>query len=125
MNRYQRDLQREADLNIAYYNDLPNSNLPGGINDSDAHFATGDEFETQPLPAAPVVYDEEDRLRRLDEKIAKEARVKRLVDEGIIVRGCRGCIPFLKDPDVMGPGHNASSRCESGKQDHCSCDVCF
>lgn len=23
------------------------------------------------------------------------------------------------------PSHDASSRCESGKRSHCSCDVCF
>lgn len=23
------------------------------------------------------------------------------------------------------PSHDASSRCESGKHSHCSCDVCF
>jgi hypothetical protein len=27
--------------------------------------------------------------------------------------------------DVMYPGHNASPGCESGKRDHCTCDVCF
>jgi len=27
--------------------------------------------------------------------------------------------------DVFAPRHKASSRCESGKRPHCTCDTCF
>jgi hypothetical protein len=27
--------------------------------------------------------------------------------------------------DSMMPPHTASSQCESGKREHCTCDVCF
>lgn len=27
--------------------------------------------------------------------------------------------------DQMMPSHTASSRCESGKRPHCTCDTCF
>lgn len=27
--------------------------------------------------------------------------------------------------DNMMPPHDASSRCESGKHNHCTCDICF
>jgi hypothetical protein len=27
--------------------------------------------------------------------------------------------------DEMMPPHDASSRCESGKRNHCTCDTCF
>lgn len=32
---------------------------------------------------------------------------------------------FCLAHDGEGPPHSASSRCESGKHNHCSCDVCF
>ena len=28
-------------------------------------------------------------------------------------------------PGEMMPPHDASSRCESGKRNHCTCDTCF
>lgn len=54
-----------------------------------------------------------------------EQRVARLERDGIIVRNCILCAPFFKNPDAMGPRHNASDGCESGKRNHCSCDTCF
>lgn len=38
---------------------------------------------------------------------------------GLRVAGCAGC------RDGGGPPHEASPRCESGRRNHCSCDVCF
>ena len=39
------------------------------------------------------------------------------------VRGCRVCDETPKG-DMM-PAHFASSACESGFRNHCSCDICF
>lgn len=38
-----------------------------------------------------------------------------------------GCGTCDEDPEnkQMMPPHDASSRCESGKYTHCSCDTCF
>jgi len=55
----------------------------------------------------------------------KEERIARLERDGHIVRGCVGCAMFFINPDAMGPRHNASEDCESGKRNHCSCDRCF
>jgi len=38
------------------------------------------------------------------------------------VDGCPFCERFKGQ---MHPSHDASDRCESGKYDHCTCDVCF
>jgi hypothetical protein len=35
-----------------------------------------------------------------------------------------GCSFCDEHPGLM-PPHDASSRCESGKHSHCTCDVCF
>jgi len=36
---------------------------------------------------------------------------------------CQTCAQLAKGE--MYPPHDASPRCESGKRNHCSCDVCF
>lgn len=45
-----------------------------------------------------------------------------------IVPGCAACREFYdaKSPvDVFAPRHTASTRCQSGRRDHCTCDTCF
>lgn len=39
------------------------------------------------------------------------------------VEGCAYC--ERNKGDSMMPSHDASSRCESGKHNHCACDTCF
>ncbi len=36
---------------------------------------------------------------------------------------CPTCSQYA--PDAMFPPHDASAQCESGNQNHCTCDVCF
>jgi hypothetical protein len=36
---------------------------------------------------------------------------------------CQTCAQLAKGE--MCPPHDASPRCESGKRNHCSCDICF
>lgn len=36
---------------------------------------------------------------------------------------CRTCEALARGE--MCPPHDASPRCESGKRNHCSCDICF
>lgn len=55
----------------------------------------------------------------------KEEKIGRLVRERYIFRDCRGCDVFFDNPDAMAPRHNASSRCQSGKRPHCTCDTCW
>lgn len=38
---------------------------------------------------------------------------------------CRGCDEERAKGNDFHPPHDASSRCESGKHNHCSCDACF
>jgi len=35
------------------------------------------------------------------------------------------CPTCIAQGSGMGPSHNASRRCESGRRDHCTCDTCF
>lgn len=37
------------------------------------------------------------------------------------VQGCTTCESYKG----MGPAHDASRNCASGKRSHCSCDTCF
>lgn len=39
--------------------------------------------------------------------------------------GCARCENIDRTYGGFGPPHQASSRCESGGRDHCSCDPCF
>ncbi len=41
---------------------------------------------------------------------------------------CKSCKEFYNAANpllVHAPRHKASSRCESGKRPHCTCDTCF
>lgn len=39
--------------------------------------------------------------------------------------GCITCEREMETGNSFFPSHNESSRCESGKHNHCSCDSCF
>ena len=62
-----------------------------------------------------------------------EERIKLLEDEKFIDPACRMCrkifypslIKGMKFSNIFAPRHKASNRCESGKESHCTCDVCF
>ena len=58
-----------------------------------------------------------------DEQIARWER------EGMLDPACPGCAEVYRNPGlpsaVFAPRHKASSRCESGKRAHCTCDICF
>ena len=43
--------------------------------------------------------------------------------KNIIAIGCQYCSDHIND-DMM-PPHIASDKCESGKHNHCTCDICF
>lgn len=56
-----------------------------------------------------------------------------LVREGRIDKDCKMCqeifIPRILEgahlTDIFAPRHKPSSRCQSGKHPHCTCDTCF
>jgi hypothetical protein len=59
-----------------------------------------------------------------------EERIARLVKIGVLVSGCPRCesdIAEIRKTGVlpMGPAHQASPSCASGKRPHCTCDTCF
>lgn len=58
---------------------------------------------------------------------SREQRLARLEAAGIVVASCPGCAEFYAHPkaDPFTPRHNASSRCKSGKKNHCTCEACF
>jgi len=58
----------------------------------------------------------------------REQMIARWESEGWLVPDCPGCRERYEakmPTDVFGPRHTASSRCESGKREHCSCGTCF
>jgi len=62
-------------------------------------------------------------------KETREQIIKRWEDGRELVLGCVGCKPFYDwqglPVDLYAPRHKASTRCESGKKPHCTCDRCF
>ena len=59
-----------------------------------------------------------------------EERISRLEELGYIVPDCKTCQEIFysavrNGQIAFGPRHIPSSRCESGKRPHCTCDVCF
>lgn len=58
----------------------------------------------------------------------REQKIARGEREGWLVSDCLGCKERYeaKDPtSVFVPNHQASTRCESGRRPHCTCDTCF
>lgn len=67
---------------------------------------------------------------RIVAEAAAIRQYERMVQTGSIDPACTICqdrygtLPFVT-PNVFGPTHKASSRCQSGKRPHCTCDTCF
>jgi hypothetical protein len=56
----------------------------------------------------------------------KEAMGRPMTDELAEEMGnCSYCVSCLRNGDKDFPRHNASIRCESGGDSHCSCDICY
>jgi hypothetical protein len=59
----------------------------------------------------------------------REQQVARLEASGDLVKDCPGCQERYNSAsmpaDVFAPRHKASTRCQSGKRNHCTCDTCF
>lgn len=59
--------------------------------------------------------------------------IKELEILGFIDPNCQGCTnifyPQLREgkkiTEIFAPRHEASPRCKSGKNPHCTCDTCF
>lgn len=74
---------------------------------------------------------------RLDAALAKvprktrEQAIKQMESSGLLDPDCTFCQrEIYARTDVMPynvfcPSHKASSRCQSGKRAHCTCDTCF
>ncbi len=58
-----------------------------------------------------------DRIHSAAETAVRDRR--RIVTE----EGCPTCAELARGS--FGPPHDASPRCESGKRNHCTCDICF
>lgn len=41
------------------------------------------------------------------------------------IQGCTSCDSYGHGKYSMGPPHDASNSCQSGKRSHCTCDTCF
>lgn len=59
-----------------------------------------------------------------------EDQIARRIEAGSLIEGCGRCERTIEEARKTGrwpiaPSHNASSRCESGKHPHCTCDTCF
>lgn len=47
---------------------------------------------------------------------------EKCIEESLEEDNCSYCIENIGKPV---PRHEASSSCESGKRNHCTCDICF
>ncbi len=62
-----------------------------------------------------------------------EFYIKELEIREVINPNCKTCVEIfypqlrvgMKFERIFAPRHKASSRCESGKYPHCTCDTCF
>ena len=54
---------------------------------------------------------------------ASEVKIVQVSVRRMPVGQCSYCDQYGDDP--MMPSHTPSSRCESGKRPHCTCDTCF
>ena len=67
------------------------------------------------------------------EDVSIQVFITQFEKEGELDPNCRTCVEQfysklvsgIKFSDIFAPRHKASKRCESGKHNHCSCDVCF
>jgi hypothetical protein len=61
----------------------------------------------------------------------RDQQVARMESSGQLDPACPMCQreyyarPDTMPSDVFAPRHKASSRCQSGKRAHCTCDTCF
>ncbi len=72
------------------------------------------------------------RTKKLNEQEIQN-HIIQLENDGEIDFSCPACRKYFY-PELSGgkkfwmihaPAHNPSPRCESGKRNHCTCDVCF
>lgn len=66
-------------------------------------------------------------LERLAVLKAQAAAFRKVIDGTRAYRMPHGVCAFCDEHerDKMMPGHSASTLCQSGKRDHCTCDTCF
>lgn len=69
--------------------------------------------------------------------MTNQEKIKQLEESGHLDSNCKMCIEIFYHyylniwregefkPSPFAPMHKASSRCQSGKNNHCTCDVCF
>ena len=59
----------------------------------------------------------------------REQMIERWEREGWLDKNCNGCQIYYDNPSfpnqVFSPRHEANNNCESGKHNHCTCDICF
>lgn len=57
--------------------------------------------------------------------ISGKRRKRQRILRALLEKGeCKQC-KQIREGGGFGPHHFASSNCESGKRNHCTCDVCF
>lgn len=66
------------------------------------------------------------RALRAMERLDKRNALKRAQGQPRrrTIESCQSCIDYAARTDHF-PWHDASSGCESGKREHCTCDICF
>lgn len=74
-----------------------------------------------PKPIKPALGYRRRLARIKAETVATVAQHRRLLPPG----ECAYCDREREAGNIMFPSHDASSRCESGKRSHCTCDTCF
>lgn len=62
-----------------------------------------------------------------------KAYIKEMEALGLMDKNCKTCLNVFypevakgkKIIEIFAPAHKASTRCKSGKYNHCTCDTCF
>lgn len=65
----------------------------------------------------------------MNDEETREQCIARWERQGFLDPNCAACKEIYESDkmpyDIFAPRHKASDSCESGKQNHCTCDVCF
>lgn len=70
-----------------------------------------------------MTWEEYDALKKAEQEAAEAKQAAFYAERRKIEEACSTCQEYKRHG--FGPSHFASSNCQSGKHNHCTCDTCF